>query len=107
MVQIVMLKNDTSDICENVLHFLSEWSRLVLSELQGPQNAVISMGDQKKCEPCNLDSSTGMDGKTAREMTTCFIKFHKVLFTTTLEWENYCDNTIHSPMTNQWCNTTK
>lgn len=78
-----MLKNDTSDIRENVLHFLSEWSRLVLSELQGPQNAVISMGDQEKCEQRNLDSSTGMGGKTARATTTCFIKFHKVLFTPT------------------------
>lgn len=57
---IVMLWHDASDISENNLHFLSEGSRLhcvplMLSEPQGPQQAVITTGDQEKCEPCNLD----------------------------------------------------
>lgn len=80
---IVMLKHDAFDISENILHFLSEGSRLhcfplVLSEPQGPQQAVITMGDQEKCEPCNLDrhSSPGTEGKTAGEITKCFTKFY-------------------------------
>ena len=48
---IVMLNHEASDISESILHFLSEGSRLqcvplVLSEPQGPQQAVITMGDR-------------------------------------------------------------
>lgn len=80
---IVMLKHDASDISENILHFVSEGSRLhgfplVFSEPQGPQQAVITTGDQQKCEPCNLDrhSSSGTEGKTAGEITKRFAKFY-------------------------------
>lgn len=79
---IVMLRHDASDMSENNLHFLTEGSRLhcvplVLSEPQGPQQAVITTGDQEMCEPCNLDrrSSSGTEGKTAGEITKGFIKF--------------------------------
>ena len=79
---IFTLKHDASDVSENILHFLSEGSRLhcvplVLREPQGPQQAVITMGEQK-CERCNLDRrrSPGTDGKTAGEITMCFTKFH-------------------------------
>ncbi|RCU36991.1 hypothetical protein DVA76_18035, partial [Acinetobacter baumannii] len=55
---IVMLRHNASDTNENILYFLSEGSRLhcvplVLSELHGPQQAIITMGDQEKCRPCN------------------------------------------------------
>lgn len=80
---IVMLKHDASDISENILHLLSEESRLhcvplVLSEPQGPQQAVITIGDQEKCKPCNLDRhcSSGTEGKTAGKITKYFTKFH-------------------------------
>lgn len=79
---IVMLWHDASDISENNLHFLSEGSRLhcvplMLSEPQGPQQAVITTGDQEKCEPCNLDrrSSSGTEGKTAGKLPRALQNF--------------------------------